>query len=49
MFKHSLVPNLIGVYKQQYCIPLIGLLMFMVGSQSVHRPTTDSPRYLRYL
>ena len=36
MFKHYLVPNLIGAYKQQCCIPLIGLLMFMVGSQSVH-------------
>ncbi len=35
MFKHYLVPNLIGAYKQQYCIPLIGLLMFMVGSQTV--------------
>ena len=31
MFKHYLVPNLIGAYKQRYCIPLIGLLMFMVG------------------
>ena len=35
MFKHYLVPNLIGAYKQRYCIPLIGLLMFMVGSQTV--------------
>ncbi len=35
MFKRYLVPNLIGAYKQQYCIPLIGLLMFMVGSQTV--------------
>ena len=35
MFKHYLVPNLIGAYKQRYCIPLIGLLMCMVGSQTV--------------
>ncbi len=36
MFKHYLVPNLIGAYKQRCCIPLIGLLIFIVGSQSVH-------------
>ena len=35
MFKRHLVPNLIGVYKQQDCITLIGLLIFIVGSQTV--------------
>ena len=35
MFKRYLVSNLVGAYKQRYCIPLIGLLMFMVGSQTV--------------
>ena len=35
MFKRHLVPSLIGGYKQQYCITLIGLLIFIVGSQTV--------------
>ncbi len=35
MFKRHLVPNLIGDYKQQYYITLIGLLIFIVGSQTV--------------
>ena len=35
MFKRHLVPYLIGGYKQQYCITLIGLLIFIVGSQTV--------------
>ena len=49
MFKHYLVPNLIGACKQQYCIPLIGLLMFIVGSQTVSAQQGDSPRCLCYL
>ena len=36
MFKRYLVPNLIGACKKQlYCIALIGLLIFIVGSQNV--------------
>ena len=35
MFKRHLVPNLIGICKQQHLIPLIGLLMFILGYQSV--------------
>ena len=35
MFKRYFILNLIGVYKQQDCITLIGLLIFIVGSQTV--------------
>ena len=34
MFKHHLVPNLIGICKQ-HCITLISLLILMVGSQNI--------------
>ena len=36
MFKRNLVPYLIRACKQQHLITLIGLLMFIVGSQNVH-------------
>ena len=45
--KRRLVPNLIGTCKQHRII-LIGLLIFIAGSQTVYRPTADSPRRLRY-
>ena len=35
MFKRYLVPHLIGICKQQHRIALIGLLVFIVGSQNV--------------
>ena len=35
MFKRHLVPNLIGICKQQHLIPLIGLLMFILGAQNI--------------
>ena len=35
MFKRHLVPNLIGDYEQQCCITLIGLLILIIGSQTV--------------
>ena len=35
MFKRHLVLNLTGIRKQQHLIPLIGLLMFILGYQSV--------------
>ena len=36
MFKRYLVPNLIGICKQQYRIALISLLMFIMVSQTVY-------------
>ena len=36
MFKRYLVPNLIGICKQQYRITLISLLMFIMVSQTVY-------------
>ena len=35
IFKRHLVPDLIRICKQQHCIALIGLLMFLIGSQNV--------------
>ena len=49
MFKRNLVPYLIRACKQQHLIKLIVLLMFIVGFSKRIRPTTDSPRRLRYL
>ena len=49
MFKRHLDPNLIGICKQHQPIALICLLIFVVVSQNVYCPTTDSPRRLRYL
>ena len=36
MIKRYLVPHLIGICKQQHRIALMGLLVFIVGSQNVH-------------
>ena len=35
MFKHHLVPDLIGICKQQHRIALIVLLIFIVGAQNI--------------
>ena len=49
MIKRYLVPHLIGICKQQHRIALMGLLVFIVGSQNVSPPTADSPRRLCHL
>ena len=36
MYRHHLISDLIGTGKQQYRITLIGLLIFVVGSQNAH-------------
>ncbi len=36
MFRHHFISYLIGICKQQFCITLIGLLMFIAGSQNVY-------------
>ena len=46
MSKRHLVPHLIGACKHYHRIVLIGLLIFIVGSQNVSPPTTDSTRCL---
>ena len=42
MFKHRLVLNLVGICKQ-HLIVLIGLLIFILASQTGSLPTADCP------